>query len=194
MDDAGLKRADSDVALHDAPHGRVANCGILVLFNGAALLISNSYDPARFEFLAEAFEKVNMLGFLAGKLQKRARPVIVARELWPSVVDDVGKNEFFNQTEHGEIFMPADLIQRPFLLSRKKGERAHPCQGFRHEWLVEIKALLSADNIFDSPIIALGNFQSLFASLARMCPRTIGKCLCGFAASALHEPGYRANP
>jgi len=120
---------------------------------------------ARFEFLAEAFEKVNMLGFLAGKLQKRARPVIVARELWPSVVDDVGKNEFFNQTEHGEIFMPADLIQRPFLLSRKKGERAHPCQGFRHEWLVEIKALLSADNIFDSPVIALGNFQSRLVAI-----------------------------
>ena len=41
------------------------------------------------EFLAEALEQVNVLGFLAGKLKQRAHAVVVAGKLRTGMIDHV---------------------------------------------------------------------------------------------------------
>jgi hypothetical protein len=58
---------------------------------------------------------VNVLGFFAGKLQERAHAVIVSGKLWPHMVNDVRQYKLFNQAEHREILMAANLIQRCLL-------------------------------------------------------------------------------
>ena len=102
---------------------------------------------------------MDMLGFLPGKLEQRAHPVIVAGKLRPGVINHVGQNEFFHQSEHGEIFMPPDLVERALLFGRQK-RQLYLSQGLRHERLREIQTLLPPDDVFHPPVGPLGDFQS----------------------------------
>ena len=112
-----------------------------------------------FKFLAKALEQMDMLGLFAGELQKRPDAIVVARKLCLGVIHREGKNEFFHQTEHGEILMAADLIENPLLFGRKKTEPFHLGQRLRHERLGEIQPLLSADDVLDPPVDPLGCFE-----------------------------------
>ncbi len=94
---------------------------------------------------------MNVLGFFAGELKQRPYSIIVAGKLRPGVVDDVRQDEFFHQTEHGEILMAADLIQSPLFFRGKKRQLPYLRQRLRHERLGKIQPLVAADNIFDTP-------------------------------------------
>src|SRR6185295_16238832 len=67
------------------------------------------------------------------------------------MVNYVGKNELFHQSEHRQVLIPANLIQSSLLVRRKKRKLLYLSQRLRHERLGEIEPLLAADNIFHSP-------------------------------------------
>ena len=70
----------------------------------------------------------------------------------------VGKDELFDQAEHGQVLMAPDLIQRPLLRRCKKGKPLYLRQRLRHERLAKIEPLLASDNVFYSPADPLGGF------------------------------------
>jgi hypothetical protein len=61
------------------------------------------------------------LGFLTGKLQQKPRPVVIAVELRPGMVEHERKDEFLDQTEQTEIVVSADLFAR-----RQERQGFHP--------------------------------------------------------------------
>ena len=106
---------------------------------------------ALLEVLAEGLEQMDMLGLLAGKLQQRAHPIIVAGEMGAGVFDDVREYEFLDQTEHGEVLVAADLVQSAFFLTREKRQSVDSRERLGHERLGKIQPLVPADHFFDSP-------------------------------------------
>lgn len=72
---------------------------------------------ARGKVIAELLEWMNMRGLFAGEPDQRASPIIIAAQLCPGVVDGEWQNELFNQTEHAEVLVAADLVQDPFLVA-----------------------------------------------------------------------------
>src|SRR5262249_38415991 len=93
---------------------------------------------ALLEFFAEPFKEMNVFGFLAGESQQGSDPVVVAGELQPSVIHDVGENEFLNEPKHGEVFMAADLVKCRFFCRSQKRKTIDLRKGLRHEGFCEI--------------------------------------------------------
>jgi hypothetical protein len=61
---------------------------------------------ARVELLAKSLEELDVLGLLAGELQERPRPVVVAGRPRPRVIEDERENELLDEPEHDEIPEP----------------------------------------------------------------------------------------
>src|ERR1044071_3281346 len=51
---------------------------------------------AGFELATKGLEQMDVLGFLASKLQKRAHPAVAAGKAGPQTIEHVRKNEFFH--------------------------------------------------------------------------------------------------
>src|SRR5512139_3972854 len=83
---------------------------------------------ALFKLLAETFEEVDMLRLFAGKPEQRPNSVVVPRELRSGVIHHVGQNKLFNQAEHCEIFVAANLIQSALLFRGEKRKLLYLCQ------------------------------------------------------------------
>src|SRR5918995_7128990 len=144
------------------------------------------------ELFPESLEQVNVFGFLAGELKKSAHAVVIAGKLRTGMIDDVGKNELLDQTEHGEILAAADLIECQLLLRAKKREVLYLRQRLRHEWFGEIELLFAADQVFHSPADPFGCGQCRLIRVmvlhvsprARVCCKPLTQLVC-------HQLKYR---
>ena len=107
------------------------------------------------KLLGKSLEKLDVLGFLARELQIGAGAQIVRIQLRARMVHDEGQDELFDQPEHVEIAVAADLVEDPLLASAQEAELVHAGERFRHEPPAEIQPMLAADNIVDLPVNAL---------------------------------------
>ena len=65
-----------------------------------------------------------MLGFLAGELEQRADPRIVAIEPRTRVIEHEREDEFLYQSEHCEILVAPDMIEHePLVVGQALGRR-----------------------------------------------------------------------
>src|SRR5262245_54049191 len=125
------------------------------------------------ELLTEAFEEVNMLGFLAGESQQGSDPVVVSGELQPSVIHDVGENEFLDQSEHRKVFMAADLVEGCLFILSQKRKTIDLRKGLRHEGPGEIELLLPADDVFHFPVDPTRSRQRRFIRVIMLHPLSL---------------------
>src|SRR5437899_5576691 len=71
---------------------------------------------ACFELLSETLKKMNVLDLLTREPEQGSHAIVVCPELQPRMVHHVGKNKFFDETEHSEVLMAPDLIQSSLFL------------------------------------------------------------------------------
>src|SRR5215470_14487054 len=64
------------------------------------------------EFGGKLFEQLDVLGLLAGELQKSPRLVVVLVQMRADMVEDKGQNELLDQAECVQVSIAPDLIQK----------------------------------------------------------------------------------
>ena len=70
---------------------------------------------APLERRVEALEQMDVLGFLAGEVEQRADPPVVAAQRRPRMVDQEREDELLDDPEHAQIFVRGDLVEDPLL-------------------------------------------------------------------------------
>src|SRR5262245_8475750 len=85
-----------------------------------------------------------MLCLFAGELKQGPHAVVVSRWLRPRMIHHVGQNELLDETEHGEILVPPNLVQSKLFFRGEKRNLLHLSQGFRHERFGEVERLVAA--------------------------------------------------
>src|SRR5262249_25530811 len=103
------------------------------------------------ELVAEHLEELDVLGFLAGEGEQRARLLVVAGEPRPRMVEHEGQDELLDQAEDAEIGMAADLVQRALLGGRGKAGLPAARQALGHDRPREVEPLAVAHDVLDPP-------------------------------------------
>src|SRR5262249_46483991 len=109
--------------------------------------------------LAKAFEEVDMFRFFACELQQRAHAIVISLKLRSGVIHQKWENELLDQTENREVGMPSDLVQRPLFGGTQKIEWLHSRQRLGHKRFREIKLLIAANDVFNTPVDLLRSGQ-----------------------------------
>jgi two-component system NtrC family sensor kinase len=108
------------------------------------------------EELVEAPEQMEVLGFLAGEIEKRPDAIIVAAQLRPGEIEHEWQDEFLDQPEQPEIFVSANRVEDQPLAIVEKGGGISAGQAFRHEAPREVERGAARKNIIKRPGTALG--------------------------------------
>ena len=106
------------------------------------------------ERFMEALEQVDVLRFLAGKVDQCPDPPVVAAQRGPRVVEQEGQDELFDDAEDTKVLMRADLVEDALLERVQASDRRRPGKAVRHEVAREVQFLVFAQDVIELPLRA----------------------------------------
>src|SRR6187551_3552851 len=116
---------------------------------------------ALLEFNGKVSEQLDVLRLLARELQQCASPIVILVQVRPHMIQHERQNELLDEAECVEIAVAPNLVQQNLLCAGEKIHRTCSRQRVGHERLPEIESLVTADNVFDSPVRFYRGCQSL---------------------------------